>query len=185
MAYNRNIPQPTDLISNSQPSLLANFQAIDSGTTQTGIGFARNHVTMTDATNGGLHNRIDFYQGIADPTISGWASSLYPKTSTFELIYRVASTNYQLTNLSITTVGGSHGVITPWGIRLNWGKISSVGSGGTALTFPQAFTQIPNVVCTSLNTNSASNATAENISTTAFTAHSSQTNDVCFFAIGF
>lgn len=55
MAYLPNIPQPTDLVSDSQGDLLGNFTAIDTGTTATGQGFSREHVTMTDGTNGGLH----------------------------------------------------------------------------------------------------------------------------------
>ena len=80
MVYNRNIPGPNDILSNSQSQLQANFQQIDSGTTGSGTGFSRNHVTLTDGTNGGLHNRVDFYQPVADPPISGFTGSLYVKT---------------------------------------------------------------------------------------------------------
>jgi len=190
MAYNRNIPQPTDLISNSQPALLANFQAIDSGTTQSGIGFSRNHVTMTDASNGGLHNRIDFFQNIADPLIISWISSLYPNTTNSALNYRLGTTNFQLTNLPIVSTSGSgfvnYSVQTPWGIKLSWGLLSIVtGSApftGTA-TFAIPFAALQSLTVTAHNVNGVGVST-ENESTTGFTAYCNSGNAARYFAIG-
>lgn len=149
MAYIRNIPQPTDIISNSQGQLLGNFQAIDSGTTQTGIGFSRNHVTMTDATNGGLHNRIDFFQNISTPSISGFVSSLYPKniSSQSELSYKNGSGEVQVTSgaLPIWKGGtiGTSGVSTvsstnltlPNGLQFSYGTGTTASNGKLAVTF--------------------------------------------------
>ena len=92
MSYNNAIPQPTNLISNSQAQILGNFAAIDSGSTGTGAGFSRNHVTMTDATNGGLHYRVDYYQAESSPALSGFVASMYPKTVTnIEAFFKNAS----------------------------------------------------------------------------------------------
>ena len=139
MAYNDNIPNSGDLVSMSQGQIKANFQGIDS----TVFGFARNHVALTDGTNGGLHKRVDYQAAVGDPTLGAFVSSLYPKGGSVDLFYKNASAVYQLTNLPITTSGGSHFVVTPWGLKFSWGKISSVTSGGTAVSFPASFSQIP------------------------------------------
>jgi len=139
MAYNRNIPQPTDLISNSQPSILGNFQTIDSGTTGTGVGFSRNHVTMTDATNGGLHNRVDYYQAVADPTISGFVSSLYVKLvaqgglSAAPLLVYNSGTPYVIGGAVSAASNGF--CYLPGGILMKWGSFSA-SSGVNSFSFP-------------------------------------------------
>lgn len=153
MAYNRNIPQPTDLISNSQPQLLANFQSIDSGSTQTGTGFSRNHVTLTDSTNGGLHNRIDFYENIATPSISGFVASLYPLlvSSASELAYTNAGGTTQITSGSnaIWKGGSGTGLVSvtlaqsgqlnlPNGLQYRWGFVTGLNDGST-VSFTPAF----------------------------------------------
>jgi hypothetical protein len=149
MSYNRNIPLSTDLISNSQPSILGNFQAIDSGTTGTGIGFARNHVTMTDATNGGLHNRIDFYQALTSPTITGFVASEYPKTVTnIELFYKNTTQDMQITN-SLLTASSGQGML-PGGLQIRTGIVSGMSANNSAqtITYGLAFPTATIVVMT-------------------------------------
>ena len=199
MAYNRNIPAATDLISNSQSAIQGNFQAIDSG--QTGnpgaIGFSRNHVTMTDATNGGLHHRVDYYQNVAAPTIGAFVSSLYPRefpaaSSISQLFFKNGVSEYQLTNLGRVTTTPSasgYGLTTPWGIVINWGQIA-VGAGGptsgTSLTFQVPFpTSVDSIIATGINSNgSQGNVTVTGGSTTGCTLFSANNNTVYFFAIG-
>jgi hypothetical protein len=55
MPYNPLIPQATDLISVSQNQIQSNFQTMDNGTSGTGVGFDREHITVTDSTYGGMH----------------------------------------------------------------------------------------------------------------------------------
>lgn len=143
MAYNRSIPQSTDLISNSQSQILGNFQAIDSGTTGTGAGFSRNHVTLTDATNGGLHNRIDFYQALASPAISGFVSALYPKTVTnIELFYKNGTQDMQLSN-SLLAAASGQGML-PGGLQIRTGTVTGFNANNAdhdvfySLAFPNA-----------------------------------------------
>ena len=138
MAYNRNIPASTDLISNSQSQIQGNFQTIDSGTTGTGVGVSRNHVTMTDATNGGLHHEVDFYQNVTDPTISGFVSSLYPKliSSESELFFKNGARTLQMTGA--TTVGAAGSVTLQGGVILKWGKETSPANN-TTVTFATPF----------------------------------------------
>jgi hypothetical protein len=144
MAYNNNIPLSTDLISTSQGQILGNFAAIDSGTTGTGIGFSRNHITMTDATNGGLHNRVDYYQVVASPAISGFVASAYPKTVTnAELFYKNAVADMQITN-SLLTASSGQGML-PGGLQIRFGTTGGVAFNNTTVTvtFSLAF---PNAV---------------------------------------
>lgn len=178
MAYNNNIPQPTDVISNSQGDLLANFAAIDSGTTGTGIGFSRNHVTMTDATNGGLHNRIDFFQNIVSPSISGFVSSLYPKASASNLFYKNGTAEYQLTSALVSgTTSGTAGPTTDYTITLPFGLILKFGSGnfassGSTIGFSTAFpTAFLGVVLTTRHVGSPQDATYSNQSASGFTGY--------------
>ena len=180
MAYDRNIPQPTDLISNSQADLLANFQAIDSGTTGTGTGFSRNHVTLTDGTNGGLHNRIDFYQALASPAISGFVASEYPKTVTnIELFYKNATQDMQISN-SLLTAASGEGML-PGGLQIRCGGGTA---NNTSTTFTTAFPNACIAVVATLNTSVGTiQITAK--SATAFTANSSSSGAMYYVAIGY
>lgn len=139
MAYIRNIPAATDLISNSQPQIQGNFNIIDSGTTGTGTGFSRNHITLTDATNGGLHNRVDYYQAVADPAISGFVGSLYVKSvaqgglSAAPLLVYNTGTPYVIGGALSATQNGF--CYLPGGILLKWGVFTS-SAGIANFTYP-------------------------------------------------
>jgi transcriptional regulator of nitric oxide reductase len=191
MAYNRNIPQPNDFISKSQGQILGNFQTIDAGSTGGAgdVGFSRNHITMTDGTNGGLHYRVDYFNAVTDPAIVGFVASLYAKTvSNVELFYRNAAAIYQLTNLPVVSSGTSFGITTPWGLKLNWGRVASVTSAfATSIPFQVAFTAQPSLMLTVENAGGSadgSSASVKALSTTAFTPVCSVTHTVAFFAIG-
>lgn len=185
MAYTNNIPASTDLISTSQGQIQANFTAIDSGTTGTGIGFARNHITMTDGTNGGLHNRVDYYQAVSSPSISGFVSSAYAKTVTHaELFYKNATQDMQVTN-SLLTAASGEGML-PGGLQIRSGSGSSNGAG-ISNSFSTAFpTGCIAVTATGRNASQPTNdikVTA--ISTTAFTAKSAAGEAIYYIAIGY
>jgi hypothetical protein len=74
MTYNPNIPQSTDLISNSQSQILGNFDQLNA---QFGI----DHVAFnTGSGNGsGFHNKVTFVSNISTPSITGAVSAIYPK----------------------------------------------------------------------------------------------------------
>lgn len=206
MTFNRSIPQPTDLISNSQPILLSNNQILDSGSTQTGTGFSRNHVTMTDGTNGGLHNRIDFYQNIATPSVSGFVASLYPLnvSSASELAYTNAGGTTQITSgsLAIWKGGTGTGVVTitlastgtmtlPNGLIMKWGKSTSSSSSQTisfATPFPN---NLFNVQITQTTSGSSASSAGAVVYTSGFSqsgfkfiTSSGSINGFFWFAIG-
>lgn len=138
MSYERSIPASTDLISNSQSQIQGNFQAIDSGTTGTGIGFSRNHITMIDGTNGGLHNRVDYYQAVSSPAISGFISSAYPKTVTnVELAYKNGTQDMVITNSLLAAASGQG--MMPGGLQVRCGSGNSGGSTSVPIAFSPVF----------------------------------------------
>jgi len=199
MAYNDNIPAASDLISKSQGQIQANFQAIDS----TLFGFARNHIALTDGTNGGLHNRIDFYQSIpTPPAVSGFVSALYPQNifSTMELCYtNTNGVNNQITsnNLDIWKGGGpgGTGVVTttnsgngalnfPNGIQFRWGS-TAVNTGGTPVTYSSAFTNATYSVTLTPQSNASRGAAVGSLTENGFTAYSENNGTTMYyFAVG-
>lgn len=187
MAYDSSIPQATDLISTSQGDILANFTAIDPGTTDTGIGFARNHITMTDATNGGLHNRVDYYAAVTSPTISGFTSSAYAKTtsSISEFFYKNGTADTQITSSGLTASSGE-GFI-PGGLQIRVGT-TSISTGGNAVVFSTAF---PTGALGVWMTNAGSTAGVANVNSgtltvSGFTASCiSGSGTVYYLAIGY
>lgn len=131
MTYNASIPQSTDLISNSQPQILANFGQLN---TQ----FAVDHVAFnTGSGNGnGHHKQVFFDNAPSAPTVSGTQSAVYPGlvSAVQQLFFKNAAGATQLTG---TTVGSGSGyTFLPGGIILKWG---SSGTTGSSVAFPVAF----------------------------------------------
>ncbi len=126
MAYQPNIPLATDLISNSQGDLQGNFQAIDTGTTATGLGFSRNHISMTTAGTGGEHYRIDFPDAPAVPVpgVGSTESSIYPAliAAKQELKFKNATNDIQITNSLLTTASGQG--MLPGGLQIRIGHVN-------------------------------------------------------------
>ncbi len=185
MAYDSSIPQATDLISTSQGDILANFTAIDPGTTATGIGFARNHITMTDATNGGLHYRVDYYAAVSAPTISGFTSSAYAKTtsSISEFFYKNGTSDTQITSSALTASSGE-GFI-PGGLQVRVGS-TSISVAGVSVVFSTAFpTSCLGVVMTNA-ASTAGLANASSVTASGFTASCiASSGTVYYVAIGY
>lgn len=145
MAYNPNIPQPSDLLSQSQSDLLNNFMAI-----QTLIDV--NHVDFADATNQGKHKWVTFpLQGAIPPAGSGFASGelgLYNATSSLttqnELyinktnqatVVQVATTASILSSNSAPAQNSFGWTMLPSGIVLKWGNFSGfTGLNAVTLT---------------------------------------------------
>lgn len=129
MAYNQNIPSSVDTLQVDQPSMLANFQAI-----QALIGV--NHINFNTA-NQGKHNVVQFP---APTTFSGTSSNevaLYSVVSTLsgnpELVFQHQSnaTAYEFTSCGANTTGWAR---LPSGILLKWGTMTVNGSA--AIVFP-------------------------------------------------
>lgn len=139
MAYQANIPQPNNLLSQSQDDILNNFQAI-----QTLIGV--NHVNFNDADQG-KHKWITFpQQGATPPAGSGFNPG---ELGMYNAIYSVSTQNELFINktnqatvvqvpstASILSVNSAPSAIAagytylPSGILLRWGTV--IGATGLA-----------------------------------------------------
>lgn len=144
MAYISNIPQPTDLFSQSQPQILGNFGAI-----KTLIDV--NHVDFADATNQGKHNFVSFYPQTVAPTLNNTTDVIAyglvsPITSQNELyiskvnqvtVTLIPSTASILSVLSAPATNSQGWSYLPSGILIKWGQTDITS---TALNPVQTFT---------------------------------------------
>ncbi len=129
MAYNPNIPQPTDVISQSQADILNNFMAL--GTT-----FDVNHIDF-NAFDAGKHKFIQFpLQGSA-PATSNTEIALFSQTSTLtsnvELAIRKQN-NGTVYEISAQAAASGWSRLTS-GILLKWGNFATV-PGANVINFP-------------------------------------------------
>ena len=131
-AYNQNIPQPTDALSQSQADLLANFQAL-----KTLIDV--NHGTFGAITEG-KHEKVTFPAGV-DPVVAAGDIALYSKdvAGTSQLfIKRGALAGVQFTDQGLAANPGWARL--PSGILLKWGLTNMAAAGLNTYTFPVAAT---------------------------------------------
>lgn len=132
MAYNANIPQPTDQLSTSQSDILNNFQAL-----KTLIDV--NHVDFANA-NQGKHSFIEFPVQSPVPMTAAGEVGLYCQTSTLtsqpELVFSKQSGTsvYEFTSSGQLTNGGW--VRHPSGILMKWGTGGPGSAGSYTITFP-------------------------------------------------
>lgn len=139
MTYNANIPLSTDLISNSQAQIQANFSQLNSQ-------FAIDHVAFnTGSGNGdGTHKKITFDNAPTEPTPAGTVSNIFPllTNGNQELYFKNSSTEYggsgkiQLTGPFTAASNGT--VFLPGGIILKWGSatITNTQTVNFASAFP-------------------------------------------------
>lgn len=138
MAYNPNIPQPTDIPANSQSQILANFGGISTL-------IQVNHVNFDDPDQG-KHKWVSMPQQVADPATTASETAIYSATDAdsgnLELKFR-RPTNGSV--IPMTAKGGttSGWTMLPSGILIKWN--TGVGTGAftvNANAFGKAFTQI-------------------------------------------
>jgi len=146
MTYNPNIPQPTDIIAQSQPQILTNF-------TQLNAQFAIDHVAYTvGGATAGHHQAVHVLNQALDPTTGGTEGAVYAKVQggNSEAFYRYQSSGpiQQVTNRSsifgaffagvrVSGTFGGTAVIT--GTPINVASIMTVG-GATSATLTVNFT---------------------------------------------
>lgn len=142
MTYNPNIPQATDLISNSQAQILENFSQLN---TQFGI----DHAALT--TGDGVHKKVSLINQGSDPAIPGAANSvLYTKTANGgpQLYFEngtaspsVVQLTVQKTSVPSVAAAPDQGVsFLPGGQLIQWGKSTT-----NATVFPVAFNAAPTI----------------------------------------
>ena len=145
MAYNSNIPQPSNKLRNSQGDLLANFQAI-----KTLIDV--NHIDFADSTNQGKHNFVTLPVTTSSPsaptflsTEEGLYNLLFTTTNNNEIFAHIQQTLSGTRNQEIpftasslsrsapvpaaTNTAQSVGwTYLPSGMLLKWGLASGTGN---------------------------------------------------------
>jgi hypothetical protein len=132
MAYNQNIPAASDLISQSQSDIQANFQAIQTLLTI-------NH-GIFGAVDEGKHKHVSFPNQAASPTTTATEVALFSRSSSLsgasELCLRrqADGTVYEFTS---STAAASGWTRLPSGILLKWGSSATVG-GAETISFPVA-----------------------------------------------
>lgn len=147
MSYNPNIPQPTDIISESQNDLLMNFMKIASS-------FAANHQPLVGSPSDGKHTNIQMPEQSADPTTPANEGALYAKEDAnmqTGLFWRGEdnATPIQLTGSSTTRTGNQYS-LNLGVIQLRFGRVTLPGrSNQTTVEFQTPFvTEVYGVVST-------------------------------------
>ncbi len=131
MAYNANIPQPADQLSQSQPQLLANFQAIS-----TLINVNHNDF---GSPNQGKHFFVEFPVQASDQVTVASEVGVYCKTSAFSgvpALFLRRQTNGTVVEWTTAVTTSTDGwTRLPSNILLKWG-IATVGPGMDTVTYP-------------------------------------------------
>lgn len=149
MPYNPNIPQPNDLIANSQADILANFQALDvvfTGGLPIDTAFQINHYESGDPNEG--KHRYVVLPAISAPSTGASECALYCNgySGVAHLVFR-PSNNASASRLTGPTTLSSNGAAFipcgAGGIFLQWGNATGVWNGSNTITFPRAFSAAP------------------------------------------
>jgi len=94
----------------------------------------------------GYHKKLSFFQNQQDPNLSPPAASLYTKfiNNITQLFFQNnnANSTFQLTGIQVQEKESGRGIITPFGLIINFGEVSFTSpSGGPAtITFPIPYT---------------------------------------------
>lgn len=136
MVYDPNIPTAGQLISASQSAIQGNFAAIDSST----AGFAVDHVTLTDGTNGGKHKKMTMVQQVAGPTTGAAEVALYTKalSGSPELYLRQASNGTEVLMTRGTPTASSGEGVVFGGLQIRSGA-ATLNADNQAFLFSSAF----------------------------------------------
>ena len=133
--YTPNVPNAPQLISDTQPTILQNFQSIGSIIGQDHVGF--------NAANGGTHTVVNLNNQASDPaTVAAGFLALYTKQVAGVQELFVERPGSPGSIVQITGAGGSivnPGSYTlPGGLILKWGIVGPITYNST-FSFPVAF----------------------------------------------
>jgi len=172
--YNPNIPQPTDILSDSQDDILENFQQLNTA-------WNVNHVLFNTA-NQGMHAQVTMPNNAAPTATAIGQANMWSQqstlTATTELAWQRenAGSIIEWTGLLAATPGWTR---LPSGILLKWGQGNSTGTG-YVYTFPvvgtiPVFTDVFTIVCIPFS-GAATGITLTAKTATNFTVNTFQTN---------
>lgn len=141
MAYTENIPQSGDNPSDSQPLILANFEAISSLVEVNHVGF--------NTGDSGKHNFMQMPEQGSAPTTAANEGALYTKevSGATELFFRRESDGSELQLTGAETSGANGFFEFPGGIKLIWGTATTI-SVATDITIATSLTTLYSAVFT-------------------------------------
>lgn len=182
MAYNPNIPQPTDLLSQSQNDILDNFQAL-----QTFLDV--NHVDFASGDQG-KHKWASFPVQGASPATLATEVAVFSRVSALttnnELCLRLQA-NGAVVEMTSAFKNANGWSFLPSGILLKWGGAAAGGAGNFTLTYPVGAT-IPvfnQVFIVLLQAQTASTAFVTAQTAVNFTVTTSGAGNWDYLALGF
>ena len=185
--FNPNIPQPANLLSNSQGQLLSNNAALDAS-------FAVDHTLFSATANNGMHNKVTIFQSLTSvPTLTSPSSLIYSlttgtgATAITNLFYSCLQNNVQqyiqLTGQQSITSRG-YATLTG-GLIIQWGTDTAV-SNVVTVNFPLTFPHAAFVALATPQDNSTSRGIADgSLITTGFIAQTeNSTTTIYWIALG-
>ena len=184
MAYNNNIPQASDQLSQSQADLLANFQAIYN---LVGV----NHVNF-NAVGQGKHNFVSMPVQGGNPGTNSTELALYTKTSALTALpeaFFQRESNGSAIEFTSALQAASGWTRLPSNILIKWG-VAAANPGANVITYTgnalpgSTFSNVFSVLLTPVNSSSQINFVSS--TTTQFTMNSNAGGVINFnyFAIG-
>lgn len=137
MPYNANIPQSTDRLKDSQPLILANFQAIQALIDVDHVDFA--------LPNMGKHNFVHLPTQAAPPVTNATEVALFSQVATVsgvpELFF-MRNNNPAITSNNAITMNGNTAnegyTVIPSGLIIKWGTAVQIAANPTVVAFPVA-----------------------------------------------
>lgn len=181
MTFNPSIPQPNDILSQSQAQIQTNFS-------QANTIFDINHVTFDNASvaSRGKHRKVDFLR-VAAPGSTAAEAVVYQKlasgSSNLFMQRDGVATEIQLTGASpVALATGS--TFLPGGIIINWGSVVGAVAGNTA-TFATPFpTNVFSITLGIMDSTVTRTATFTNVTLADCLIKCSAVNTVFYMAIG-
>lgn len=178
---NTTIPAAGNNPSNDQQPMQTNFANINS---YLGI----DHTTPGTNPGDGQHKQVTFHLNQAAPSFANGVSGLYANlvSSASQLFFQNSNGSVQLTGLTVSSSGNDFGISTPWGVKMNWGQVST-SALGTPVNFQVAYSSLSSIsvqLTSQSSTLSLTSVSAINVTTTSFKAVGVLGVPTFYFAIG-
>jgi hypothetical protein len=183
MAYTQDIPQPSDIPSQSQAQILANFQAINSSTE----GFGLDHVQFDAVSDKGKHKQSTYIEQSVDPVTAANEMALYSKddgsgNTRLFIAPESAAPIFQLTGAT-PSVSTSGSTFLPGGLILKYG-IKNTPVNNTVITFSSAFpNNVYSIILTPVKSDNTSRSMYVKTGTAAVTGFTIQTDSGTFTSV--
>lgn len=138
--YTNSTPGAAEVLANSQPLMLANFQYL-----QTSGGVDHNFTNNTATSQDGFHKVVHFVNQGGDPALVASTGEVYTKTANGDqqLFFQSGGgVVTQLTGPNSAVINTNGHVWLPGPILVNWGQITSTAAAFTTLNFTDSANNI-------------------------------------------